>query len=222
MALTRSQAKIFYDRFGSKQDAQSFYEDAALDDLIAHASFEQANAVAELGCGTGRFALRLLANHLPASATYLGTDLSETMIDLARERISPFQDRAKVVLSDGALCFALPDHSVDRVVSTYVLDLLSEKDVREIVAEAHRVLVPGGKLCLVGLVPGTTFSSRIVSALWSAIYSLDANLVGGCRPVRLDPFLDDKSWAIDYRHVVTRFGIPSGVIIAIPKFATST
>jgi ubiquinone/menaquinone biosynthesis C-methylase UbiE len=222
MALTRAQAKTFYDRFGSKQDAQSFYEDAALDDLIAHASFEQANAVVELGCGTGRFALRLLAKHLPASATYLGTDLSQTMIDLARQRLSPYPDRAKVVLSDGALRFSLPDHSVDRVVSTYVLDLLSETDIREVIAEARRVLVPGGKLCLVGLVPGPTFSSRIVSALWSAIYSLDAKLVGGCRPVRLDPFLDDhswddKSWAIDYRHVVTRFGIPSGVIIASPK-----
>jgi hypothetical protein len=38
MVLTRSQAQRFYDRFGKKQDAQAFYEDAALDDLIAHAA----------------------------------------------------------------------------------------------------------------------------------------------------------------------------------------
>ena len=61
MVLTRSQAQTFYDRFGRKQDAQAFYEDGALDDLIDHAAFEQVEKVFELGCGTGRFASRLLA-----------------------------------------------------------------------------------------------------------------------------------------------------------------
>jgi hypothetical protein len=38
MALTRYQAQYFYDRFGKKQDIQAFYEDAALDNLIAQAA----------------------------------------------------------------------------------------------------------------------------------------------------------------------------------------
>jgi len=59
MGLTRSQARTFYDRFGAKQDAQSFYEDAAIGDLIAHATFEQAEGIFELGCGTGCLASRL-------------------------------------------------------------------------------------------------------------------------------------------------------------------
>ena len=42
MTLSHSQAKRFYDRFGSKQDKQSFYEDKALDELIAHALIEYA------------------------------------------------------------------------------------------------------------------------------------------------------------------------------------
>ncbi len=219
MALTRDQARKFYDRFGSKQDAQSFYEDAALDDLIAHASFGQANAVFELGCGTGRFALRLLSKHLPPNATYLGTDLSQTMINLAEQRISPYPDRAKVALSDGSMRFPLPDHCVDRVVSAYVLDLLSETDILDAISEAHRILMPGGKLCLVGLTEGVTVASRIVSTLWSALCALHAPLVGGCRPVRLDSFFDQNDWAIDYRNVVNQFGIPSAVLIASPKSA---
>jgi ubiquinone/menaquinone biosynthesis C-methylase UbiE len=220
MVLSRAQARKFYDRFGSKQDAQSFYEDRALDDLIAHASFEQANAVFELGCGTGRFALSLLAKQLPPDATYLGTDLSQTMIALAAQRLLPYRERAKVALSDGSMRFPLPDHCVDRVVSAYVLDLLSETDIREAIAEAHRVLLPGGKLCLVGLTVGVTFPSRIVSTLWSAICALHAPLVGGCRPVRLDSFFDQNDWTIDYRNVVSQFGIPSAVLIASPKSAS--
>jgi len=214
MVLTRAQAQAFYDRFGKKQDTQSFYEDPALDALIAHAAFEQAEKVFELGCGTGRFALRLLTKHLPASASYLGIDLSQTMIDIADQRIASCSGRAKVVRSDGSMHFPLPDRSADRVVSAYVLDLLSETDIRDAITEASRVLMPGGKLCLVSLTAGVTIPSRIVSGLWSAAFGLHAPLVGGCRPIRLDSYVDGDAWSVEYRDVVTQFGVPSEVLVA--------
>lgn len=213
MVLTPAQARAFYDRFGRRQDAQAFYEDAALDELVAHAAFEQAERIFEFGCGTGRFALRLLTKHLSPSASYFGTDLSRTMVGIAEQRIAPYLARARVSQSDGSVRLALADRSIDRVVSTYVLDLLSETGIREAIAEARRVLVPGGKLCLVSLTDGVTFASRIVSALWSAVFRLNATLVGGCRPLRLDAFLDARSWSVDHRAVITRFGIPSEVLI---------
>lgn len=220
MVLTRSQAKSFYDRFGKKQDTQAFYEDAALDDLIAHAAFGEAANVFELGCGTGRFALRLLTAHLPPDATYLGADLSQTMINIAAQRMSPYAGRAKAVQSDGAMRFPLPGHSTDRVVSTYVLDLLSEADIRQAISEAGRVLKPGGKLCLVSLTLGVTFASRLICALWSAINRLHAPLTGGCRPISLDAFFDPQVWSIEYRNVITQFGVPSEVLVASLKGST--
>ncbi|MEJ2101553.1 MAG: class I SAM-dependent methyltransferase [Desulfobacterales bacterium] len=217
MVLTQSQARTFYDRFGKKQDTQAFYEDAALDDLIAHAAFEQAEKVFEFGCGTGRFASRLLAKHLSPFASYFGIDLSQTMIAIAEQRVLPYKERAKVTQSDGSMRFPLPDHSVDCVVSTYVFDLLSDEDILQAISEVRRVLIPSGKLCLVSLTHGVTFVSRIVIALWSAAFGLRPALVGGCRPILLDSFLDQQSWSIDYRNVVTQFGVPSEVLIASPK-----
>lgn len=214
MVLTRSQARSFYDRFGKKQDTQAFYEDAALDELIAHAAFDQADKVFEFGCGTGRFASRLLTEQLPSSATYTGVDQSPTMIGLATQRLLPYAERAKAVQSDGSMRFPLVDHSVDRVVSTYVLDLLSEADIRQAIAEAHRVLVPGGKLCLVSLTLGVTIASRLVIALWSVLYRLRASLVGGCRPIMLEPFLAQEQWSITHRRSLSQFGVPSEVLIA--------
>jgi ubiquinone/menaquinone biosynthesis C-methylase UbiE len=221
MVLTRSQAQSFYDRFGKKQDAQAFYEDAALEDLIAHAAFERAEAVLELGCGTGRFALRLLNKHLPAGASYLGIDISQVMIRIAEQRVSPYKGQAKVIQSDGTLRFPVSSRAVDRVVSTYVLDLLSETDICEALSEAHRVLMPRGKLCLVSLTNGVTFTSRIVSALWSAVFRLHAPWVGGCRPIQIASFLDQQSWSVDYRKVVTQSGVPSEVLIASLKSTPS-
>jgi len=217
MVLTRSQAKSFYDRFGKKQDAQAFYEDKALSDLFAQGVFEKAESVFEFGCGTGRFALKLFTEYLSHSASYLGADLSQTMINISKQRLSAYSERANVVQTNGFICFPLPEHSVDRVVSTYVFDLLSEHDIQQAISEAFRVLMPGGKLCLVSLTNGVTFASRFVCALWTQLFRLHAPLVGGCRPIQLEPLFDNHYWPIDYHQVVTQYAVPSEVLIASTK-----
>ena len=106
--LSSSEARAYYDRFGRKQDSQGFYENAAIDNLIAYADFQNAKAVFELGCGTGKFAGRLLEEHLRSSATYFGCDVIPVMVELATQRILPYAERAKVVRSDGAIHFQFP------------------------------------------------------------------------------------------------------------------
>ena len=221
MAITPSQARTFYDRFGARQDAQAFYEDAALDELVAHGAFERATSVFEFGCGTGRFASRLLDGHLPPTASYYGIDISATMIRIASGRVARYGDRARVSLAEGAMALPLADSSVDRVVSTYVLDLLPERDVSTLIAEVARVLRPGGNLCLAGLTEGNTVASKLVSGLWSAVFHLNPRWVGGCRPVRIEPVLREQAWAVECRDVVTPFGVPSEVIVARPPDMTN-
>lgn len=217
MALTRTQTKHFYDRFGSLMDTQAFYEDASLDVLVAHSAFDRATTVFELGCGTGRLAVRLLERELPLAASYLGTDLSDTMVRLARRHLAPWQGRARVTPSDGAMRFPLPASSASHVVSTYVFDLLPEDDVRAAVAEAHRVLAPGGWLCLASMTRGNTAASRMLCALWEGLYRVYAPMVGGCHPIALDAFLDAAQWRIDYQTVITQFGVASQILIARPR-----
>jgi tRNA G46 methylase TrmB len=65
VALSPEQARRIYDRIGRAQDWQRFYEDAATAELAAHASFGDARAVFELGCGTGRFAASTSAPEWP-------------------------------------------------------------------------------------------------------------------------------------------------------------
>jgi SAM-dependent methyltransferase len=211
--LSPSAAQAYYDRFGRKQESQGFYEDPALDDLIAHAGFQDAGAVFEFGCGTGKLAARLLEKHLPPSATYLGCDISPVMIDLAKRRLEAYAERAQVALSNGAVRFPLADRSVDSVVSSYVLDLLSEADTRSLFSEAHRTLLPGGKLCLASLTTGVSVPSRIVSSLWTAAFRLRPAIVGGCRPIHLDSFVDPQQWHVVHRSVLTPFGVPSEVLV---------
>ena len=219
--LSPSAAQAYYDRFGKKQDSQSFYEDPVLNELVAHASFQDSRCVFEFGCGTGKFAARLLEKHLPPSASYFGCDISPVMVDLAKRRLEVYGERAQVVLSDGAVRFPLPEHSVDRVVTSYVLDLLSEADIERFFSESHRVMMPGGKVCIASLTRGVNIPSRIVSSLWMSVFRLSPALVGGCRPIHVDAFVNPQEWQVVYRGVVTPFGVPSEVLILEMKGATN-
>ncbi len=212
--LDRDQARSYYDRFGSKQDKQGFYEDPATRNLLVHARFDNAEAVFEFGCGTGRFARELLASYLPERATYAGYDLSPAMVRLARERVAEFGDRARVHLSDGSPQLNVPDASADRFVANYVLDLLPIPDIEAVLDEAHRVLGPEGLLCLVSLTYGQGPLSRMIVWTWQRVHRFDPRLVGGCRPLRLEEFVPPDSWTIRHREVVVSFGIPSEVLVA--------
>lgn len=219
MALTQFQARRFYNRVGKLMDTQAFYEEPSLDVLVAHAAFDHATTVFELGCGTGRLAVRLLERELPLAASYVGVDLSDTMVRLARHSLSPWQGRAQVIQSDGAMRIPLADGVASHVVSTYVFDLLSESDAREAIAEAYRVLAPDGRLCLASMTWGKTVASRTLCTLWEGLYRVHAPLVGGCHPISLETFLDDREWVVDYKTVVTQFGVASEILIAIPRRA---
>lgn len=212
--LTHQQAKAFYDRLGSKQDLQAFYEVSATNNLIAHAAFERAQSVFECGCGTGAFAERVLSRHLPPQARYVAVDSSSTMVALARTRLARFGDRVAVRQTDGSLQFDEVPGPFERFVSNYVLDLLSLSDMAQLLAEAYRLLVADGRLCLVSLTRGSTPLANLVTWTWTRIHALEPRLVGGCRPMELRDCLPHTRWHVDYAQVMTRFGVSSEVVVA--------
>ena len=214
--LSGADAKAVYDRIGAWQDSLAYYAAPAFDALVAHGAFDEARSVFEVGCGTGRLAERLLHSQCPPAARYEGVDLSTEMVRVARERLALFGDRATVRRTDGRLVFDRPDGSRDRVVATYLLDLLSDDDARTFLAEAHRLLSQDGRLCLAGLTWGTSLVPRAVSGIWDALHRCAPEWVGGCRPVRVRTLLDKSRWRVQRRVVVRAWGVPSEVIVAAP------
>ncbi len=185
-------------------------------ELIAHADLGGARDVFELGCGTGRFAAEILAHHLPPDASYLGVDLSSTMLRLAGRRLAPFGARARVEPSAGPPRIPAADASLDRVLSNYVLDLLGEEDIRTFFREARRSLRAEGRLALTGLTHGRAGAARFVSFAWQRLHALQPRLVGGCRPLEMLEFVSPPEWRILHHDVVTAFGVSSEVLVAAP------
>ncbi|MFQ5546793.1 MAG: class I SAM-dependent methyltransferase [Woeseia sp.] len=212
--LSHEEARRTYDRIGSLQDSQCFYEDRATTLVLLHGNFNTAESVFEFGCGTGRFALRLFEEHLSDTARYCGVDVSPTMVQLAQTRLASHSARAEVILTEGEPQIDAPSGYYDRFVSNYVFDLLSHEDIVAVLREAHRILRPDGLLCLSGLTSGFGFTSRVVAGVVGWIQSHRPSLVGGCRPVDLVPFLAETDWQVQHHSKVVAFGVPSEVVVA--------
>lgn len=211
--IGRDEARRFYDRFGARQDRQGFYEDAALDRLIALGRFADAGAVFEFGCGTGRLAERLLSDHLPRSARYVGIDLSPVMVGLARNRLDRFGERCRIHPSDGGFDFSSYGGPFDRFVTTYVLDLLNAEDIARVFAGTHAAMGSGGIFCHAGLTVGNGPVSWTTSLAWSLVHRVRPLLVGGCRPIVLSEHVPSTGWRLVHREVVVSTGIASEVVI---------
>jgi len=101
----------------------------------------------DIGTGTGRL-LEVLA---PRIETGLGVDASRTMLALARVRLaSPDLANCTVRLAD-MYALPLPDARFDLVLLQMVLHYAEEPAAA--IAEARRVLAPGGRLVVVDLAP---------------------------------------------------------------------
>ena len=215
MALTLNQARRVYDRIGRVQDWQAFYEDATINRLVAESDLAGDQTIFEFGCGTGRLAANLLAA-LPSSVNYLGVDISPVMINLATSRLAPWAERAKVVLVDGSLPLPADDGFADRVLSTFVFDLLDDAYARAVVDDLRRILEPDGRLCLASLTHGERLLERGLCRAWTGIWRIAPQVVGGCRPISTTALLA-HDWNIEHHSRVHRLGLVMDVVIAAPN-----
>lgn len=96
--------------------------------------------VLEIGIGTGKN-----VRFHPTGARVVGIDISPRMLERARRRVARYSASTELLVADAQqLPFA--SASFDTVVSTFVF--CSVPDPAAALAEARRVLVPGGQLLL--------------------------------------------------------------------------
>ena len=95
----------------------------------------------EIGCGRGVGAEIILTQF--AATNVVAFDVDPEMVDLARRRLSPFGDRARVYVGD-TTDIAEPDSVFDGVFDFGVVHQIV--GWKKAVAEVARVIKPGGRL----------------------------------------------------------------------------
>ena len=138
------------------------------------------------------------------------------MVDLATSRLAAWAERAKVVLVDGSLPLPADDGFADRVLSTFVFDLLDEAYARAVLDDLRRILAPNGRLCLASLAYGERLLERAVSRGWTGLWRVAPQVVGGCRPISMSDLLE-HDWKIEHHSRVHRWGLVMDVVIAAPN-----
>lgn len=83
-----------------------------------------------------------------------------------------------------------------------------------LLAEAHRVLRPGGLLGLVSLTSGASLSAQVLTAAWQRLWAFRPWLLGGCRPVEITKSLSPAQWALRNESCVGKYVLTSQVVVA--------
>ena len=106
--------------------------------------------VLDLGCGDASMALPLLS--ADRVARYIGCDLSQPALDIARTQLEAKQIPNQLICDDMLLVASeLPDVNFDLVFSSYAIHHLNAINKQRILEEIARVLVPGGCLVLIDI-----------------------------------------------------------------------
>ncbi len=163
--------------------------------------------VLEVAVGTGGlFAEIVRAN--PHGRTE-GVDLTPEMLARARAKVGRLPGRHSLTIADAtALPFA--DASFDLVVNNYMFDLMPESLFAPVLAQFRRVLRPGGRLVLVNMAQ----TGALLLRAYELIYRLAPRMMGGCRGVRMEPFVRAAGFANVAVERVSQVGFPSEVIHA--------
>ena len=115
------------------------------DQLITLADLSSADRVLDVGAGTGLISLAAAER----AAQVIAIDISEPMCDTLRRRVATMHLTNVDVRRAGATDLsAIPDASIDVVVSNYCLHHLTDEHKRRALAELGRVLRPGGRLVI--------------------------------------------------------------------------
>ena len=99
--------------------------------------------VVELGCGTGS-SLERIGEKIGSLASLQMVDLCPALLDLARQRAARY---ANVQVVEADATFWQPEEPVDIVFLSYALTMIP--DWSAVIANAHAMLRPGGRIGLV-------------------------------------------------------------------------
>jgi ubiquinone/menaquinone biosynthesis C-methylase UbiE len=181
-------------------------ETKARDICLEWAAIRNGESVLEIAVGTGQ-AFEKIVSANPDGRNE-GIDITEPMLQRARQRMASHPNANYRLAIGDAFDLKFADARFDVIVNNYMFDLLPEADFAAVLAQFKRVLRPGGRLAMVNMTVGEKWRHR----LWHGVYRIHPALLGGCRGVRLLPWLEDAGFLRLRRQYVSQFGFPSEIV----------
>ncbi len=189
-------------------DLQLLLERPALQVLARSLEIETTDRVLDVGTGTGAMLRELAALPAPPRVA-VGIDRSRAML----ERVPALPAGWELIEGEGA---ALPFEPAgfDRVILSYLLHLMEPEQRSKVLAEARRVLKPGGLVGTVTVAPPSGWAARLTWLPMRLAADWPGGVLAGLRP------LDPTAELIDaglrpVRRQRPRGGYPSLCLVAV-------
>lgn len=167
------------ERFSKLETGQQAAMDApVILDIVARSAACHVRPQAKLldiGCGAGNFTLRVLSQVSPLNCVLV--DLSQPMLDRARERVSAATTGRVVTIQSDMRALSFGPGSFDAILAGQVLHHLREETQWEAMfASFHRWLRPAGALFIADLI---VYDDPAIQSLMLARYANHLESIGG-------------------------------------------
>lgn len=206
----------FYDRISGAYDAisNSGEHDARVKG-IEMLALQPGEAVLDIGFGTGS-AISEMAPYLGDGDTICGIDISPGMKEVAEKKMAEKGVKQTVKLSVGdARKLPYEDGSFDAVYMSFTLELFPAEDIPKVLAEAKRVLKPGGRFGVVGMASvkeGEKESELEKTYKW--MHRHFPHIVD-CRPINVEGAVRDAGFDITNSQRIEIWTMPVACVVGV-------
>jgi ubiquinone/menaquinone biosynthesis C-methylase UbiE len=208
---SKDAARASYNRMSRWYDmisgnTEKKYRDWGLEKLSA----QPGERILEIGFGTGH-CLVALAKAVGSSGRVTGLDISDGMLEIARERLrGQGSEQVDLHLGDAANLDFIQPNSLDGVFMSFTLELFDNPEIPRVLQECHRILKPGGRLAVVSMTKTTPPGIPVRIYEWFHEHMPD---YADCRPIFARQALEENGFKIQDVSLSSMWGLPVEIVL---------
>lgn len=209
---SKQQARVTYDRLSRWYDiSEGIFERKLRRAGVRLVKARPGERVLEVGPGTGA-SLLALAHSVGGTGHVFGLDISEGMLSVTRKRIHKARlgDKVGLVCAD-AVKMPLKQECCDAIFMSFVLELFDTPEIMPVLRECHRVLRPGGRICVVAL--AKTARPTVSSTAYEWAHNTWPTVVD-CRPILVRGSLLEAGFSVTRGSRHSLWGLPVDIVLA--------
>lgn len=209
---SKAEAKAAYDKMSRWYDALAGSSEKALVQLgLEKLSVAEGEVTLEIGFGTGH-ALVAMAKTVGDSGKVYGIDISEGMLNVARDKLNTADLAKRVVLRRGdAVHLPFEDHLFDGVLMSFTLELFDTPEIPVVLAECRRVLREGGRVAVIAM--SKNGNRGLMLRLYEWAHRRFPKYVD-CRPIFVHQALEEAGFQILDITERRMWGLPVEIVTA--------
>jgi ubiquinone/menaquinone biosynthesis C-methylase UbiE len=206
----------FYDRISRAYDLITEADERKVREAGEHLlKVTPGENILEIGFGTGNSIINMALSTGQLGKVY-GIDVSQGMLEVARSKVANkgLTNGVELITGD-ARDLPYKDESFDAVFACFTLELFLPEDIPVVLAQVHRALKKGGRVCIVSMTQVEHGQhSSLIERTYIWMHRHFPHIVD-CRPINPVGVLRDAGFAIRQELIMEIWTMPVKCVLGI-------